>query len=192
MAYLTVKKQLTPKQLPKWIALTFYGFKLFEQKGYLIKDVNISEITGEIWHLSKEQVIQILCIWEKRDQELVKATRIGMDLDSNSDICREPKPKRFKSGGYDIEMNGNEVDEDVPMLAALTITKTRQMNVKNVTQILANHFRVNRIGQMNKNELIQAIKDDNIEMNADQLEKILKHLHDTNKVFYIDPFVHQL
>eukprot|EP01083_Nonionella_stella_P015981 44681_1 len=65
-------------------------------------------------------------------------------------------------------------------------------NVRNVTQILANYFRVNRIGQMNKNELFKQIQEDNVDMNEDELENILKHLHDKNKIFYIDPLVHQL
>ena len=29
-------------------------------------------------------------------------------------------------------------------------------------------------------------------MNSDEMENILKHLHDKNKIFYIDPMVHQL
>eukprot|EP00483_Globobulimina_turgida_P002652 UN02656 len=65
-------------------------------------------------------------------------------------------------------------------------------NVQNVTQSLANYFRVNRIGQINKNELLKKINEGGDEMGAEEMDEILKFLHDKNKIFYIDPMVHQL
>eukprot|EP01083_Nonionella_stella_P085429 236915_1 len=65
-------------------------------------------------------------------------------------------------------------------------------DVRIVTQILADYFRMNCTGQMNKNELFQRIQENKYDINEEQFKNIIKHLHNKNKVFYIDPMVHQL
>jgi len=65
-------------------------------------------------------------------------------------------------------------------------------NVKNVEKILSNYFRLERTGQIKKDLLLKQINDENMEMDQDELDKILKYLHEKNKIFYIDPMIHQI
>jgi len=81
--------------------------------------------------------------------------------------------KRRRSG----KKKGGDVDEH---------------RVKGVTVTLATYFRVNRIGQVKKEVLLRKINEDGAGMNQDELNGILKHLHDKNKIFFLDPVVHQL
>jgi len=64
--------------------------------------------------------------------------------------------------------------------------------VKGVTTTLATYFRVNRVGQIKKEVLLRKMNADGADMNQDELNQILKHLHDQNKCFFLDPVVHQL
>jgi len=64
--------------------------------------------------------------------------------------------------------------------------------VKGVTSGLATYFRVNRVGQVKKDVLLKKINEDGAGMTQDELNQILKHLHEKNKIFFLDPVVHQL
>merc|ERR1719411_1176808 len=64
---------------------------------------------------------------------------------------------------------------------------------KHVTTKISQYFRVNRTGQVTKQQLLVKINEDGDgEMTQDELDKILQALHEDNKIFYLDPMVHQL
>jgi len=69
-----------------------------------------------------------------------------------------------------------------------------QEDVKKIMQVMATHFRSSRSGQIEKSALLGKIQTDGQmpQINDEELEKILKHLHSKNKIFYIPPVVHQL
>merc|ERR1712190_146467 len=64
---------------------------------------------------------------------------------------------------------------------------------KHVTTKISQYFRVNRTGQVTKQQLLVKINEDGDgEMTQDELDIILQALHEDNKIFYLDPMVHQL
>jgi len=64
---------------------------------------------------------------------------------------------------------------------------------KHVTTKISHYFRVNRTGQVTKQQLLAKINEDGDgEMTQEELDTILSSLHSQNKIFYLDPMVHQL
>merc|ERR1739838_546849 len=113
-----------------------------------------------------------------------KMGELEEDSNSNSNRKRKKRKKPDQSNGDDEEethkkkkRSGGDVDEQ---------------RVKGVTNGLATYFRVNRIGQVKKEVLLRKINEDGASMAQDELNQILKHLHDKNKIFFLDPVVHQL
>jgi len=70
--------------------------------------------------------------------------------------------------------------------------KVDEQRVKGVTTSLATYWKTNRIGQVKKDVLLRKMNAEGADMNQDELDQILKYLHDQNKCFFLDPVVHQL
>merc|ERR1719295_140747 len=71
----------------------------------------------------------------------------------------------------------------------------QEQRTKLVTSSLASYFRTNRTGQCKKDQLLQKLNSeakDEAKWTMEELEAALKRLHEENKIFFLDPMVHQL
>merc|ERR1712013_726119 len=108
----------------------------------------------------------------------------GMDVDSDEDGDEEsatesPSKKRRSRK----EKGSKGVDEQT------------ELRTKMVTGSLASYFRTNRTGRCKKDALLAKLNGEakeDAQWSMEELEGALKRLHEENKIFFLDPMVHQL
>jgi len=121
---------------------------------------------------------------EMGDDEDAKMMDFGDDDDENSNKNKRRGRKRKMTSPDQGEKRVRRSEAD---------DAENSENLSLVTQNISNYFKANRTGQVEKSELlVQINKDGDAEMSQDELDKILKRLHAQNKIFYLDPVVHQL
>ena len=138
-------------------------------------------------------------VMDQEEEEDQKMMELEDDEQRQTPSGGSKRKRKRKRGTQEIE--DDQDDDQDSGIETKKVRRSRRIseaatggddeNVRNVTQVLANYFRVNRIGQINKNELLTKLNETS-SMSAAELEKILKRLHDKNKIFYIDPIVHQI
>eukprot|EP00485_Elphidium_margaritaceum_P020207 CAMPEP_0202725718 /NCGR_PEP_ID=MMETSP1385-20130828/184245_1 /ASSEMBLY_ACC=CAM_ASM_000861 /TAXON_ID=933848 /ORGANISM="Elphidium margaritaceum" /LENGTH=838 /DNA_ID=CAMNT_0049391923 /DNA_START=81 /DNA_END=2597 /DNA_ORIENTATION=+ len=131
---------------------------------------------------------------EEEDQKM-------MELEQSQSGKKKQKRKRKRgstenagSPRHDKSKRARSQPDDATQEEA-TQSAVDRVQMTTVTNVMANYFRSTRSGQMNKDELLRQINEQQNDphfMDAATLERILKHLHDKNKIFFIDPVVHQL
>merc|ERR1712037_413912 len=68
-----------------------------------------------------------------------------------------------------------------------------EQRTKQVTAALASYFRTNRTGQCKKDQLLTKLNSEaGDKWTMGELEGALRRLHEENKIFFLDPMVHQL
>merc|ERR1719491_1639596 len=108
-----------------------------------------------------------------------KAKGMDADDDEETEMSEIPKKKRKSRK----EKGSAAVDEQT------------ELRTKMVTSSLASYFRTNRTGQAKKDALLTKLNGeakDDAKWSMEELEGALKRLHDENKIFFLDPMVHQL
>eukprot|EP01083_Nonionella_stella_P044929 120853_1 len=189
-AFHQIYKTLNPTELRNWVAVAYYGAKKYLD---MKNEPTVINMVAEMFFLTSETVKELISQFENRHnnaEQIVNSNhKEEMDLDNISSSSDG-------DGDEDVVIQMEKERTD-GLLLNLRRNANKEVHIgltgkENVTQILANHFRINRIGQINKNELFEQIKTDNIQMDENEVESILKELHSKNKIFYIDPLIHQL
>jgi len=75
------------------------------------------------------------------------------------------------------------------------VDEQTELRTKMVTGSLASYFRTNRTGQCKKDALLAKLNGEakeDAQWSMEELEGALKRLHEENKIFFLDPMVHQL
>merc|ERR1712013_380428 len=75
------------------------------------------------------------------------------------------------------------------------VDEQTELRTKMVTGSLASYFRTNRTGQCKKDALLAKLNGEakeDAQWCMEELEGALKRLHEENKIFFLDPMVHQL
>eukprot|EP01083_Nonionella_stella_P072008 193849_1 len=142
------------------------------------------EIRGLIDELSTLDVSQFIGNESKERRAKKAAKRRERNAESVQKNRAKKKEKEKENDSTTIDV----AQENVTPGNSRIVTHE---DIRIVMEILNDWFRLNRIGQMNKDIVFQKIQEKD-DMNEEHMENILQHLHDRNKVFYIDPLVHQI
>eukprot|EP01084_Bolivina_argentea_P270953 460868_1 len=143
----------------------------------------VGNIQSNIEH--DEKMMELKDITEKKQRK----RKINVLDDTNEPINMDKKRRKISSS------KSNDVDNKQRIRRSQMIIPSQVFStqeITNVFEILSNFFRINRTGQINKNKVLQQIQKNDVDFGGNKLEHILKRLHEQNKIFYIDPMVHQL
>eukprot|EP01084_Bolivina_argentea_P270957 460874_1 len=115
----------------------------------------------------------------------------GGDVNVDDDVLRFTSDANGDGNGGD----GNDVDNKQRIRRSERVIPSEMFSEHDITkveEILVNIFRIDRTGQINKNKLLQQIQKKKVNVGEIKLEHILRQLNERNKIFYIDPMVHQI
>eukprot|EP01084_Bolivina_argentea_P270955 460871_1 len=143
----------------------------------------VGNIQSNIEH--DEKMMELKDITEKKQRK----RKINVLDDTNEPINMDKKRRKISSS------KSNDVDNKQRIRRSERVIPSEMFSEHDITkveEILVNIFRIDRTGQINKNKLLQQIQKKKVNVGEIKLEHILRQLNERNKIFYIDPMVHQI
>jgi len=139
---------------------------------------------------------------DEDDDEEMDEPEEDKDDTNQSNKNKKKRKKRKQPDADGDEESGNGMSESPKKKrksrkekGSAAVDEQTELRTKMVTSSLASYFRTNRTGQAKKDALLTKLNGEakeDAKWSMEELEGALKRLHDENKIFFLDPMVHQL